>query len=110
MRSPSTLSTVPTWTPSAPITSICSRIASLPAIVFLLFRSSRFAAFSESSAVPPDLKILCCLNRLEHRLFRCQSQIGVERRHHLRAIADRGGDALDRSGAHIADCEHAAPA
>src|SRR5215475_3411563 len=36
IRSPSTLSTVPTWTPSAPITSICSLMSLNPLIAFLL--------------------------------------------------------------------------
>ena len=35
-------------------------------------------------------------------------EIGVQRRDHLRAFADRGGDALDRAGADVADGEDAA--
>src|SRR4029077_12327711 len=34
-------------------------------------------------------------------------QIGMKRRHHLRALSDGGGDALDRTRAYVADGEHA---
>ena len=35
------------------------------------------------------------------------AEIGVQRRDHLRAFADGGGHALDRTRAHVADGEHA---
>jgi len=38
------------------------------------------------------------------------SETGMERRHHLRAVADRGGNALDRAGAYVSDCEYPPPA
>jgi len=36
-----------------------------------------------------------------------RGQVGVQLRHHLRALADRRRDALDRSGAGVPDGEHA---
>ena len=39
--------------------------------------------------------------------FRAIGEKAVQRRHHLRALADRAADPLDRSGAHVADREHA---
>ena len=36
-----------------------------------------------------------------------RGEIGVQRGDHLGALADGGGDPLDRSGAHVADGEHA---
>src|SRR5260221_1788704 len=33
-------------------------------------------------------------------------EIGVQRGHHLGALADGGGHALDRAGAHVADGEY----
>ena len=41
------------------------------------------------------------------RSARRVGQIGVERGHHLRALADRGGHPLDRAGADVADGEDA---
>ena len=43
---------------------------------------------------------------LERRLRRVAEK-AVDRRHHLRALADRAADPLDRAGAHVADREHA---
>ena len=44
------------------------------------------------------------------RLCRRLRQEGVQRGHHLGAFADRGGDALDRARARVADREHAGQA
>src|ERR1700724_3221995 len=41
------------------------------------------------------------------RGFRGIAEKTVQRRHHLRALADRAADPLDRSRAHIADREYA---
>src|SRR6476469_4969100 len=52
-------------------------------------------------------------NRLlphRHDRLRRVSEIFVDRGDDLRAVADRGGDTLDRAGADVADGEHAAAA
>src|SRR4029078_8943660 len=41
------------------------------------------------------------------RRFRRVGETAVQRRYHLRALADRAADALDRAGADVADREHA---
>src|SRR5207249_3979703 len=59
-------------------------------------------------AAPPSHRVTPRLLRLTlERRFRRITEISVQRRHHLRALADRTADALDRAGTHITDRENA---
>src|SRR6266568_5264600 len=49
-------------------------------------------------------------NRRRHDMVAGTREIGVQRGDHLGTLADRGGDALDRAGAHVADGEDAGAA
>src|SRR5688572_18418140 len=105
MRSPSIRSTVPRWTPSAPITSMPSAILVSSDIIFLL-RSREYRNALDAVPVASD--------RLRYRrggrLVPQPRKIGMDGSDDLGAVADRGRHPLYRARTHVADREHARPA
>src|SRR3954469_22494741 len=61
MRLSSTLSTVPMWTPSAPITSICSRMSSKP---LMTISCCSMRPYARPAALSPPAGCSACASRL----------------------------------------------
>src|SRR6185437_760166 len=95
----------PTW-PQARQIRKCSQ--SLP----VLRHSSQPSALGVTSRMPARW-VQCFTISLVSRVARSErglggvAEKGMQRRHHLGALADRAADALDRTRAHVADREYA---
>ena len=103
------LSQQPTW-PQVRQSRRCThcepifRHSSQPSALGVTSRmSAAWSAFVRHQSLPTELQAATAVAAVLR-------EIGVQRRHHLGAFADRRRDALDRAGAHVADGEDAAAA